>query len=183
MDNRKRFFERRRENWRNLQRLGVNSATCTACGENDPICFIGDVLEARTEKGTLYGLCERCKRKRKAPSSQGALQKQRKALHALGCKTLRCYCGEDNPFTLEADHIDGQKTSGEVLAICINCHLKRTRRQLTEYPQDQLNPADPLVRIRNRFRGFGEHLERMAEWAFDSAQEVHELALKAAKRE
>jgi len=156
-----RFFIRQRENWTNLRRLGVRYVFCIEryCKETDPRCFIGELSNARIVGDTLFAQCERCKRKTNAPKDGKSIEQEWKKLRKDGVRNSRCYCGEDNPFTFERDHIAGQKSSDEVIGVCINCHLKRTSRQQTEYPPDNLDPKSPIVVMRNKVRGKIEHNE------------------------
>ncbi len=154
-----RFFERQRQNWLSLRRLGVKNARCLECPETSPHCFLGDVRSLDRDGNTLVALCERCKRRAAAPTDPSAIERQWEVLRKKGCRNSRCYCGEENPFCMEADHIAGRQSSDDVMAVCINCHLKRTRRQLTEWPPDDLNPKHPIIVERNRLRGTIEHFE------------------------
>jgi len=159
MNDEDRFFERQRQNWSHLRRLGVKYAFCDVCGEFDPRCFLGDFLRSQIIGSTLHALCERCKLRSIAPTDEAAIAKKWVLLHESGVKNKRCHCGEDNPFCLQADHLDGRKSSDLVIGVCVNCHLKRTSRQLTEYPRDSANPQNPRIVMRNRVRGVIEHLE------------------------
>ena len=100
-------------------------------------------------------------------------------LREYGVKNRRCHCGEDNPFCLQADHLDGKKSSDLVIGVCINCHLRRTSRQLTEYPRDSANPQNPRIVMRNRVRGVIEHLELKV----DHLREVEEYLDKLEDRD
>jgi hypothetical protein len=159
MDDTDRFFERQRQNWQNLQRLGVTAVFCTECGETDPRCFVGDLAGSQRKGGTLHTLCERCRRKSFAPTDADSIVKKWELLRKAGLPNNRCHCGEDNPFCLQADHIDGKKSSGRVIGRCVNCHLKRTSRQLTEYHPDKLDVRNRRIVMRNRVRGTIETLE------------------------
>jgi hypothetical protein len=159
MNDRDRFFIRQRQNWQHLQRLGVIAVFCPECSEIDPRCFIGELARSVIKDGTLHALCERCKRKSFAPRDADSINKKWALLKKAGVTNSRCQCGEDNPFCLEADHLDGRKSSQRVIGRCINCHLKRTSRQLTEYPRDKIDPQNPRIVMRNRVRGTIEDLE------------------------
>jgi hypothetical protein len=140
MDDTDRLFERQRQNWQNLRRLGVTAVFCPECGETDPRCFIGELAQSQRKATTLHALCERCKRKSFAPTDADSITAKSVMLGKAGVTNHRCHCGEDNPFCLEADHFDGRKSSNRIIGRCINCHLKRTSRQLTEYPLDDCQP-------------------------------------------
>jgi len=171
-----RFFERQRQNWTNLRRLGVRAANCTECTETDPRCFIGDLSQATRDGDTLQTVCERCKRKLASPKDTEAVDAKWSALRKAGVRNDQCYCGEDNPFCLEADHVDGRRSSSRVIGCCINCHLKRTSRQLTEYPSDSVNPNSELIVARNRLRGTIEHLELIAEGLRPIEKMLHDMS-------
>jgi hypothetical protein len=162
MNDRDRFFMRQRQNWLHLKRLGVTAAFCPECSEIDPRCFIGELAHSVIKDGTLHALCERCKLKSIAPRDADSISKKWAFLKKDGVKNSRCQCGEDNPFCLQADHLDGRKSSQRVIGLCIICHLKRTSRQLTEYPSDKVDPKNPRIVMRNRVRGTIEHLELAA---------------------
>jgi len=163
MNDEDRFFERQRQNWSHLKRLGVKYAFCDVCGEFDPRCFLGDFARSQIIGSTLHALCERCKRRSLAPTDDASIAKKWEFLRKQGVRNHRCHCGEDNPFCLEADHLAGKKTSKFVIGVCINCHLKRTSRQLTEYPRDSADPQNQWVVMRNTVRGSLEHLELISE--------------------
>ena len=127
---------------------------------------------------TLFAHCEGCKRKANAPKDSKSIEQKWKALRKDGVRNSRCYCGEDNPFTFERDHIAGQKSSDEVIGVCINCHLKRTSRQLTEYPPDNYDPKSPIVVMRNKVRGKIEHLELLTDHLRDLEEFLNNLAAK-----
>jgi len=173
-----RFFIRQHENWTHLRRLGIRHAFCNDCTETDPRCFIGELSNAKIEGNTLFAQCERCKRKKNAPTDSKSIEQKWKALRKDGVRNSRCYCGEDNPFTFERDHIAGDKSSDEVIGVCINCHLKRTSRQLTEYPPDTYDPKSPMVVMRNRVRGTIEHQELNALRLRDVEEFLDNLAAK-----
>jgi hypothetical protein len=162
MDDTDRFFERQRQNWQNLRRLGVAAAFCEECGETDPRCFIGEFAKSQRKVRILRAPCERCRRKSFAPTDAGSIAAKCLSLRKSGVTNSRCHCGEDNPFCIEADHFDGRKSSSWVLGRCINCHLKRTSRQLTEYPPDKTDTQSLPVVMRNRVRGSIETLELAA---------------------
>src|SRR5690349_20443900 len=138
MNDEDRFLERQSQTWHHHLRLGTRRVLCVECSETDPRCFIGDLSGAKRIRATLIATCERCRRRLDAPTDAGAIAKKWEALRQAGVHNERCHCGEDNPFCLEADHLDGRATSDRVVGRCINCHLKRTSRQLTEYPLDGL---------------------------------------------
>ena len=149
MDDMERQMIRARVLMRNLQRLGVSSVTCD-CGEIDPICFSVDHLFERANGNNVLGTCCNCVAK-KADSSDGASYIAKVAhLKKQGVKILRCPCGQDNVFCLQADHVDGQKFGEKTYALCQNCHRKRTARQLTEHPGFMGDPKNPLVRLANK---------------------------------
>jgi len=154
-----RYFIRQQEFWKNWRRLNINRVICRECFEYDPRCFLGDQSKEKRVGDLLVGLCERCRRKALAPNDQKALDEQWKSLRSKGIRNSRCHCGEDNPFCFEADHLDGQKFSEYIFGCCINCHLKRTSRQLTEYRPDSFDPKIPAVLMLKRVRGIIEYLE------------------------
>ncbi len=178
MNDRDRFFIRQCENWKHLRRLGVRHAICIDCTETDPRCFIGALSNAKIEGNTLFAQCERCKRKTDAPKDGHSIKQKWKALRKAGVRNSRCYCGEDNPFTFEFDHTAGRKSSNEGIGVCINCHLKRTSRQLTEYEPDNFDPKNPAVVMRNMVRGTIEHLELNASHLRNIEEFLHNLAAK-----
>ena len=49
-----------------LRRLGVESACCSECGEDDAECFEKDHIAGRHHSGELRTLCLNCHRKRTA---------------------------------------------------------------------------------------------------------------------
>ena len=58
--------------------------------------------------------------------------------------------------------MDGQNFSDHVFGCCINCHLKRTSRQLTEYVPDNYEAKIPITLMLKRVRGAIEYLELMS---------------------
>jgi hypothetical protein len=182
MDNYDRLIIRQQQSWKALRRLGVKYARCPKCSETCPLCFMGDVLSLEKDGLTLVALCERCKRKDAAPTNPEAIERRWEALRTDGCRNTRCHCGEDNPFCMEADHIAGRKSSDLVRAVCINCHLKRTSRQMTEYSEDELDPEHPYVSARNLVRGTIEHLELMTEDLRLIESLLHNLAVETLSR-
>lgn len=175
-DDNDRFFIKQSETWRHLKRLGINYVNCAECDETDPRCFIGKLGVEKRQGNTLTALCERCRRKKFAPKDRDSIEDKWTALHKAGVKNTRCHCGEDDPFAFEADHIAGRKSSSAVLGVCINCHLKRTSRQLTEYPPDDFDPENPIVIARNTVRGMIEHLELFREHLRVIEKFLHTLA-------
>ena len=60
---------------------------------------------------------------------------RQKTLRRLGVKSICCVeCGETDPDCFEKDHVDGQMHSGALRVMCVCCHRKRTKRQLSEHP-------------------------------------------------
>lgn len=177
MDDLDRLLERHRQQWLHLRRIGVKAVICPECTEHDPRCFIGDLKDADRKDRVLIGMCERCRRKAEAPTDQSAVEKEWAVLARKGVTNRACMCGEDNPFCFEPDHFDGRKSSNLIIGRCINCHLKRTSRQLTEYPKkDGLDPGHPHVVLRNRARGMAETLEMLADFSRTIEECFHKLA-------
>ena len=46
------------------RRLGVKSASCALCGEDDPRCFERDHLGGQNHSDLVYSLCKNCHAKR-----------------------------------------------------------------------------------------------------------------------
>jgi hypothetical protein len=178
MDDLDRILERHRQTWLHQRRLGVKGVICERCGEADPRCFIGDFKDTERRNKILIAPCERCQRRAAAPTNQKSIDEQWQALTKKGVTNRRCMCGEDNPFCMEADHLDGRKSSTLVIGRCINCHLKRTSRQLTEYPKDDLDPRHPHVVMRNRARAMAEDDELKAALSRTMEEYFHKLAME-----
>jgi hypothetical protein len=176
MDDTDRFFERQRQNWLNLRRLGITAIFCPECGETDPRCFIGELAQSQRKGNTLHALCERCRRRSFAPTDEDSISAKWLLLRKDGVANSRCHCGEENPFCMEADHFDGRKSSKRIIGRCINCHLKRTSRQLTEYHPDTSDPKSPPVVMRNRLRGTIETLELAAAGLREVEEFLHNMA-------
>jgi hypothetical protein len=157
-----RYNIRQQEFWINCRRLNINRVVCRNCFETDPRCFLGKQINEKHIGDLLVGICERCDRRIRAPTDLKSLDKKWKSLRENGVQNGRCYCGEDNPFCFEADHLDGRQYSDYVLGCCINCHLKRTSRQLTEYGADNYDAKAPVVLALKRVRGTIEYLELMS---------------------
>lgn len=157
-----RYFIRQQEFWKHCRRLNINRVVCRDCFEIDPRCFLGDQAKEKRIGDLLVGICERCRRKALAPKDQKSFDGQWKVLRTRGISNPRCYCGEDNPFCFEADHLDGQRYSNYILGCCINCHLKRTSRQLTEYVPENYDAKVPITQALKRIRGTIEYLDLMS---------------------
>ena len=158
MDDMERQLMRARVLTRNLQRLGVNGVTCD-CGETDPICFSVDHLFERANGNNVLGTCCNCVAIKAAGRDGSSYQAKVAHLKKQGVKILRCLCGQDNIFCLQADHVDGQKFGDKTYALCQNCHRKRTARQLTEHPGFMGDPKNPLVRLANKVGAAADYHE------------------------
>lgn len=149
MNDMERQIIRNRILWRNLLRLGVGGVKCK-CEEADPISFSAEHLFERANGNNVLGTCCNCVAIQSAPSDGVSRQAKVAHLKKQGVKILRCLCGQDNVFCLQADHVDGQKFGEKTYALCQNCHRKRTARQLTEHPGFMGDPKNPLVRLANK---------------------------------
>jgi hypothetical protein len=174
-----RYFTRQQEFWSHWRRLNINRVICRECFGYDPRCFLGDQSREKRVGDLLVGTCERCVRKSRAPNDQQSLDTKWKSLRAKGINNSRCYCGEDNPFCFEADHLDGQKYSGYMFGCCINCHLKRTSRQLTEYLPNNFTRHIPAALMLKRVRGIIEYSELIAASLRPVEDFLHNMAIEA----
>jgi hypothetical protein len=169
MDDMERQLIRARILHRNLLRLGVSTIACS-CGETDPICFSVDHMFEKANGNDICGTCANCVAIRQAPKDAASREAKIASLKKKGVHILRCLCSQDNVYCLQADHVDGEKFGDKVYALCRNCHLKRTARQLSEHPGFYGDPNNPFVRLANRagaqadFHEFSaDHLREMEE--------------------
>jgi hypothetical protein len=158
MDDMDRQIIRSQINWNKLRKLGVNKISCD-CGEHDPICFDPKNILKKFEGNIARGICANCAAIENAEKSLKSLNKKTAYLGKLGVPNIRCLCGQDNPHCMEADHVDGQQFGDSVYALCCNCHLKRTARQLSEHPGFWLDSDNQFVRILNKVGSTADYLE------------------------
>jgi len=175
MDDMDRQFIRAQTLWRDLQRLGVSSVDC-ACGESNPACFLPDSLFGIKSGLKAQGTCANCDLKKLAILKPIILQERITKLEKYGLKNCRCICGESHPLCLDVEHVDGRKFSDEVYALCRNCHLKRTARQLSEHAGFWMDSKIPLVIEINKIGSVVDYLE----FATAHLREVEDLLLKLA---
>ena len=148
MNDMERQLFRARKLHQNLLRLGVSRVSCE-CGESDPISFSVEHMFEKGDGNDVCGTCANCVAIQDADKKCLTRQAQIVNLKKKGVRVLRCLCGMDNVFCLQADHVDGEKFGNEVYALCRNCHRKRTARQLSEHPGFKGDPKNPLVRLAN----------------------------------
>jgi hypothetical protein len=158
MDDMDRQFIRAQIMWRELQRLGVSSINCE-CKESNPACFMPDGLFGIKSGLKAQGTCANCGLKKLAVEKPELVQVRITKLEKHGLKNCRCICGESHPLCLDVEHVDGQKFSDEVYALCRNCHLKRTARQLSEHAGFWLDSKIPLVNEINKIGSVADYLE------------------------
>lgn len=177
MDDMKRQLIRARILHQNLLRLGVSTIACS-CGETDPVCFSVAHMFEKANGNNVCGTCANCVAMQQAPKDAASRNAKIVSLKKAGIQYLRCLCGQDNVFCLEADHVDGQKFGNKVYALCRNCHRKRTARQLSEHPGFSGDPKNPLVKLANKVGGAADYHEFSASHLREIEEELLILANK-----
>ena len=160
----------------NLLRLGVSRVVCY-CGESDPVSFSVEHMFEKADGNDVCGTCSNCIAIQEA-AKKGISREEKKVayLKKEGVRVLRCLCGTDNVFCLQADHVDGKAFGTETYALCRNCHRKRTARQLSEHPGFNGDPNNPLVRLANRVGSVADYLEFAAGHLRKTEEELLNLA-------
>jgi 5-methylcytosine-specific restriction endonuclease McrA len=92
----------------------------------------------------------------------------RRKLENLGFDEPKClFCGEDDPFCLELDHIAGRAHDETVWPLCRNCHARRTHLQKDHPPKgpDLRQEDEQLGRFLLGLADFFEMLiEKLRAW-------------------
>lgn len=101
-----------------------------------------------------------------------------KALQRLGVQNLACICGETDPVCFEADHLDRQANSDVTWGICMNCHRKKSARELAEHPKVGVNPGNPFERMGHALLGMHQYLSFISERLRGMAEVMFQLAGK-----
>jgi hypothetical protein len=89
--------------------------------------------------------------------------RRRRQLENLGFDDPRCvFCGNDNPFCLELDHVAGRAHDETVWPVCRNCHAERTNLQ-KDHPPKGPDPKAPDEVIGRFLLGLADFFEMLIE--------------------